>query len=267
MIRTVTTHAGDTHYTDAAQAHAISIAKALNARLRAIALWQEHGQGDAAGAETDKAGSAERKAEALAARAREEGLKASAVVREQHVLEGMLDESKSSDLLVIGLPTKAEEHGHPLVAAVMAEELPLLRKSECSVLVVSRPPRQLQNVLVNYQGGVDGKAALRIAGELAEAHKAAATVLSIHGDARQASTLTGAAANYLEGFEVLNVLERQEVGDRESAAGVILEQAASLDPDLLVLGGEPYGFWDHVLSRDTGEELALATDLPVLIAR
>ena len=81
--------------------------------------------------------------------------------------EALLAEARENDLLVIGLPERAKAEQDPVVAAVLQVERPLLRSAECMLLAVARPPEPVGSLLVNYEGGIGGKSALRVAGEIA----------------------------------------------------------------------------------------------------
>ena len=143
---------------------------------------------------------------------------------------------KETDLLVIGMPTEGtpQDEGSPLdddlIEVLLREDLRLLRRSECSLLVVCRPPGSLGAILVNYQGGLEGKRALGMAGELAERTGARIVVLSIEGDAVRAAELTGTAREYLGGFDLPSVdtIEEKGVPDSEEK---ILERAETEGAD------------------------------------
>ena len=153
-----------------------------------------------------------------------------------------------------------------LIEALLREDLRLLRRAECSLLVVCQPPRPLGTILVHYQGGMEGKRALGLAGELAERHEARLVVLTIESDAVRAAELSATAQAYLGGFAVASVDAVQEKGAPDSELKV-LERAETEGADAIVIGHEPYGLLHRLLSSDLVEQVALDTHLPVLVAR
>lgn len=120
--------------------------------------------------------------------------------------------------------------------------------------------------MVNYQGGVEGKAALRLAGSAAECAGGRVTVLSIAGDPAATASLTEAATDYLSAFRGVRpeALEHRGTPDSE---GRILEAADEVGAHLIVLGAEPYGLLDRFLNRNIAEQVALSTERPILVAR
>ena len=262
VIATITTQAGDSRYAKAAQDYAFALSQALGARLRIIALWGE----DTVPKDIDAEQVAEEAAQNIVEKAKAAGI----VVVEsgRGDKDGLLEEARMSDLFVVGMPTDQDlTEDDEMATRIQERERPLLHEAECSVLVVSKPPpRPIANVLVNYQGGIEGKSALRVAGELGIGCLSKVTVLSIHGDIGQASVMGQTAEEYLSVFNVaqLNVLEKE--GPSDSWVD-IKEVAKECQADLVILGEDPYGLLDRFLSRNIGERMAEATDLPVLLAR
>jgi nucleotide-binding universal stress UspA family protein len=189
-------------------------------------------------------------------------------IRGEGLLEALLAEARESDLLVIGLPPEPGEGTEPLLQAVRNAELPLLHKAECLVLVVCRPPRPIKRIVVDYEGGTAGKAALRAAGEVALRAAATVTVLCIDGDIRNAGCLASSAERYLEGYGLSSVAAVSQVGQKGSASE-ISHAAKSAEADLVVIGGEHHGLLNWLRDR-TGpdpEVVATFTQIPVLVAR
>jgi nucleotide-binding universal stress UspA family protein len=121
---------------------------------------------------------------------------------------------------------------------------------------------------VDYHGGVEGKAALRVAGEIATRAKADVTVLSTDGSRENAEVFVGSAQRYLEGFGLQEVLGIARQGQTGSETEVI-RAAESSEADLVVIGGGEHGLvqWmrGHAVSQP--EELTAALQRPVLVAR
>lgn len=262
MIRTITTQAGSSVYATAAQKYAISISKALDARLRVVAKWDE----DEVPQNIDAPVLAQKSAEEMVAQAKEMGV--DLLESDCRNMEGVLDEARMSDLFVVGMPTDTDvANEDQLTSQIQDAERPLLHDAECSVLVVSKPlTKPLNQVMVQYQGGIEGKSALRVAGELARGCGAQVTVLSIHGDMNKASKLAHMAKSYLDGYALKQVDVADTTGVPDSWVEV-KNAAQSCQADVVVFGEDPYGFWERFLTQNTGERMADATDFPVLLAR
>ncbi|MFW6107163.1 MAG: universal stress protein [bacterium] len=268
MIRIVTVCAGDDTFARAAQQYALTLAKAFGARLCGVLVWEpedvekarEGGYGD------DLEQLAQREVKELIDEARAAGLEAEARFRGEGLRKSLLAEGRESDLLVVGMPTEGVSRENRLARALLHAELPLLRKGEASLLVCCRPPASVDTVLVSYQGGVEGKAALRLGAHVAERMKANVAVLSIQGDLAQAELLAATAEQYLRAFELPAVETIERAGSPESE-GEVLQAVDDAGADLIVFGDEPYGVLERFFGGATAEKVALATETPVLIAR
>lgn len=244
MIRSIVIGVGIGIHAEAAQKYALFLAGLFSARVRAVIAWE-------GGTEEPRM---------MSATLIEQGKKADLTVEERQrgegVEEGLLAEARTCDILVIGLPAGEED----------SDGLALLRRAECSLLLVSRPPTEIGKILVNYQGGLEGKRALQLAGEVATRAGARLAVLSISSDPREVTRLTAMAADYLSAFNLPDI-ERIEYGGPADDFGKILEAADETRADLIALGADIHGLLEHFLSRDVVERLALETDVPLLIAR
>jgi nucleotide-binding universal stress UspA family protein len=268
MIRSIAVNAGESAYADVAQKHAIEMASLFDARLRAVVVWEPEDVEELrqSGAAEDPDQVAQQEVGEFIQSAAQANLTAEARFRGEGVTEGLLAEARECDLLVIGMPTEGVAQGDPLAEALLHDELPLLRKAESSVLVVCSPPRTIHNVLVVYHGGTDGKAALRLAGVLGERAEARLHVLAVQRNLMEAEELTASAEQYLAAYDVGSVttLERSGAPDSE---GQVLEAADAVEADLIIVGDEPYGLLERFFGEATAERLALATHIPVLVAR
>lgn len=262
MIRTITTQAGSSVYAKAAQQYAVSISQALKAQLRIVAKWDE----DELPQNVAPPSFAKQAGQETVEMAQEAGVMV--LESECHEIDGLLEEAKMSDLFVVGMPTDEDvSEEDELTSDIQDVERPLLRDAECSVLVVSKEPsRPIENIMVQYQGNMEGKSALRVAGELALGYGAKVTVLSIHGDITKASKMAQIAKTYLEGYglEHIEIIDTTGVPD---SWGEVKEKATSCEADLVVFGEDPYGYLDRLLTKNIGERMADATDFPILLAR
>lgn len=256
MIHSIAVLGGDETHTIIAQRHAIQMALLFQARLRVAVTWNAE--------DNEKAFAEGVPEEILPAMVEEEMANVSEEVgkapllveRSVHgggLIQGALAAANESDLLVVGLTDEE------------MEERALLSKADCLVLAVHHPPQSLRRILVDYQGGTEGKAALRIAGELALRTQAAVTILSVSGDISEAGALVATAEKYLEAFGL--AVDKIDHRGSPTSPNEVLRAATSINADLIVVGKERQGFF--LLNKATldPEDLAEDITIPVLIAR
>jgi nucleotide-binding universal stress UspA family protein len=264
MIRTITVCAGDSFYDEVAFQHAIAMGSLFQARLRVVLVWEPGARA------RDLPGNLDRyvreQADGLLKAAAHAGLTAEARFRGEGLPDGALREAREADLLIIGMPTEGAAHDDPLPRAILSSDLPLLRKAESAVLVVCSPPKPPDRVLVCYQGGTEGKAALRLAGHLAERAQAAVHVLSVQGAIVEAETCAATAAEYLDSFDLPRLETIPRAGSPESEREV-LDAADNISADTIIIGDEPYGIIERFFGKATAEQIVLKTQTPVLVAR
>ncbi|MFP4380123.1 MAG: universal stress protein [Candidatus Sumerlaeia bacterium] len=269
MIRAITVRAGSSKYTKAAQDHAIALAQAFNARLRIVLAWE--GRADEEKVEHQGASSAENAGtpdvDELMLKARQAGITVEEGYRGEGTEEGMVAESRSTDLIVLGLPTEDEANMDRDAGILMHSEKPILRKAESSLLAVQESPRDNLNcVLAIYEGGVEGKGALRMAAHIAEKQNAKVAVLTRMGRIEDATLMASAAKRYLKNYDLPGVQILDEVGNGASR-GEILNVAKKVDAGLIVIGSDPYGLMKVLFDIPIAEKTILDTHIPVLIAR
>jgi nucleotide-binding universal stress UspA family protein len=267
MIRSIAVTAAQDTSAEAAQSHALAWAKLFGARLHAVAAWRPEQAGREAELPENSDALARQASEHFLKAALESGVTATAKLRGEGLNSALLAEARECDLLVIGWPPKVNgPHEQAAAKVPVRDELSLVRKAESSVLVVSRPPAVLTKILVNYKEGVEGKAALRLCGHIAERAKSSVDVLALHGDIVQAQVLVEMAEQYLRSFDVADLRQIPKKGVSASES-TVLETARSAEADLIIIGSDPYGPMERLFGDDTAERIPLATHTPVLIAR
>lgn len=265
VIHVVTVLAGTSSYDKVAERHAVRMAQLFQARLRVAAIWgPESAQQPQLSGRTWEA-LANEEVERISREAGDVPVERS--LRGEGLHDGLMAEARESDLLVIGLP-ECPTGDEPVCKAIRHDEMPLLHKAECLVLVVHRDPAPIKRVLVDYRGGTEGKAALRAAGEVAIRTSAAVTVLCVNGNRERAEMLTGSAKRYLAGFGLSDIASMEIVGEPGSETEVFhaSESAAS---DFIVISGDGHRMLDWLRGRAASQPEELSTDLhrPVLVVR
>lgn len=262
MIRTVTVYTGDSDYTKAAQLHGIDIAGRFEARLKVVSLWDAGSAEEVASAEQTM----KLRRQDIVMRASGAGIRAVEESRGDGMTRGLLDEARKTDLLVLGIPTESQAEGDDMASRLFREQLPVIREAESAVLAVSEPPQPFRKIVVQYDAGNPGKAMLRLAGAIAEKYRAEIAVLTLDDDLSEAARLAAAAAEYLQGFDVPGVETMPKTGTAESKVQ-IMEAAGVCGADLIAIGEAGHGVIERLLGQNTAERTALATVIPLLIAR
>lgn len=268
MIHTVVVLSGEGDCARAAQQHALEVARLFRARLRVLVTREPEDTQARPPSGPSMEAFAEREAANLSQDARNAGVTLETCIRGEGLLKGLLAEARENDLLVVGLPPQGTKDADPLLQAVSHAEWPLLHRAECMVLVVHQHPQPIGRILVDYQGGTEGKDALRAAGEVAIRASAAVTVLSVDGDRSIAEALSTTAERYLAGFGLASIQAIEQVGQSGDPAEVA-RVAESTAADLIVIGGERHGLlnWLRDLTTADPHDVAVLTQIPVLVAR
>ena len=267
MIRTITVYSGESDYAQAAQKHAIEAAKAFGARLKIVSLWKpENGPAAAAGEGNPAEAVTRPDRHRVAEMAKEAGVECTEDQRGTGMTRGLLEESRESDLLVLGLPPEEAADESDLAAGLIKRERPVLSQAECSLLIVRQPPEPIDRVLVHYEGDIWGKAALQRAGLAAKCYEAALSVLAVDDDTAEAAALASAAEEYLQGFNLtaLDSISERSGSDLDEQ---VLSAAAEQDADLVVMGEAGHGLLARFLGKNATEKVALEAQVPLLIAR
>ena len=268
MFKTITVVSAANDYARLAESWGLKLAGMFRSRLRALVAWDpdEVARARMHGEATAPERLSEQTTRDVVEQARAQGLRAEGLFRGEGSLKGILTEAVEADLLVLGKPKPQQAENDSIARAILDSELPILRRAECSVLVVSQEAGQLRNVLVSYLGGEEGKSALRAAGFIAQAASARLTAVSCKGDMAEAEILVSRAARYLEGFDLPHV-NPLAFSVPSNSPDQILHTAAETKADMIVLGQEPHGIIHSFFAGDSAEAVSLSTLLPVLIAR
>lgn len=265
MIHTITVCLDCRQQALAAQQHALRMGKFFGASVRLVHLWEGDEMQQVPDSATNPEEFTSGEIKQLIEQAREEGIVIEQSFRGEGYVKGILAEARECDLLVLAI-VQDEEGGYPTIfSGALTDEPSIIRKAESSLLLVSEIPATLANVFVHYRGGLNGKAALRFAGTLAERAAANLTVLTVEGDGREGSFLASIAREYLRGFDIpeLDTISRTAP---ESEIELI-EEAEKAEADIIIVGEAQHGIISSLFGQDSAGRLAYATSLPVVIAR
>lgn len=264
MLHTISVPTAPGKSAAAAYGHAVDLSKAFDATLRVNFVSEPLETAEAEDPDLVARADTEARAtfEPVRKIAEGAGVAASMSIRREGVAEGLLSTAAESDLVVLGLdPEHVDDDPDRKKDYVRT-----IREAESSLAVVSEEPREMRKVLVAYEGGPEGKSALRLTGELAQRTGAEVVVSARHGDVAEAGRLENIARTYFEGFRDLNVSTRKATKGVGSESETI-RIAETEDADAIVVGGDTYGMMDRFLDTVTPEDFALKTRLPVFVSR
>jgi len=267
MLHVITVLGGEGHCTQMAQSHGVRMAQLFQAKLRVVTVWESADTEELTADGRSLESRADEEVSRVLRQAGDIRISAESSLRGEGLLNGLLAEARESDLLVIGLPERASED-EPLFKVILHEETSLLHKAECLVLIVREAPHPIQKILVDYPGGLAGKAALRAAGEVAMRASASVTIHSVSGEPLVSEMLAASAERYLMGFGLSAVQGIVRQGD-PSNQGEMLRAVNSMGADMLIVGGERHSLMDVLWGKATldPEDAAMAMNIPTLIAR
>ena len=267
MIRTIAVHPGDSVCAKAAVRHAAELAKLFGARVRVVGTWQAR-YDDSDVAEEDATAIIEKEVAVLVKELQDGGVDAEASPRGEELQAALLDEARESDLLVLGFPPQGSVQEDPVAAMMQKKSFPFVRKAESCVMIVSDIPCKIEKVLVNAGPVPEGKAAMRLAGEIAERSNAELAVAIASGRNEEESDVIAAGiSRYLEAFKIPRVSMLQYEGEQRSSA-TILSGVADAAPDMVVLGAPTYGKLSGFFGKaGAAEDVIRNVSVPVLIAR
>ncbi|HGY08944.1 MAG TPA: universal stress protein [Oceanithermus profundus] len=202
------------------------------------------------------------RAEAVLERVRKEteeaGVKVEPVVRTGVPYEVIVEEARTSDLVVLG--RAGEASGHEATGLGSTTER-VVRTSPTPVAVAPLEPVRPDRLLLAYDGSDPAARALHVCAELGRGLSLPAVVLTVDDDAVRAEALAAEAAAYLE--------ERGVTASVQTAAGDpderILEAEESTD--LLVMGAFGKGLIRTWLLGSTAELVLRRAVGPVLVVR
>ncbi|MHB1456088.1 MAG: hypothetical protein ACYC0V_04140 [Armatimonadota bacterium] len=262
MIHIVTTLAGQSEYAKIAQRHAVKTAQMFGARLRIVMIWEPEDNLTGISWEAN----ADKEVERIKLDAGNPNITIERGLRGEGFLKGLIAESRETDLLIVGLP-ECDADDDFACKVIRKHKPSLLSNVECMFLVVHRDPEPIWNVLVDYHGGVEGKAALRMAGEIAIRASSAVTILCIDQVREDAEMFVSSGMRYLTRFGIptITTMTLLKESDYESE---ITHAVESTKADFIVLG-EQEGFLNKLLGKTVQhpEVLSLILHRPVLVAR
>ena len=265
MIRTVTIYTGESDYAKAAQKHGMEIARLFGARLKIAGIWSNQTDSEQNVTPESSEGITGTQQEELIDTAQKSGINAEAVFRGEGLTEGLLEEAKETDLLVLGLATEEENEDKNTDRLVNAE-LPVLRRADSHLLIVNRKPSRTKTILAKYEPRNRGKAMLRMVGAMAEKYGARIDLLTTESRIADAVKTAESAVEYLKGYQPADVKTHARTGSNEYSNDII-SAAESCGADLIAMGEEGHNWLERLMGTNTAERTALETSTPLLIAR
>ena len=177
------------------------------------------------------------------------------------VPEVIVEKARTVDLVVMGRRGEHAEFGSQPVGSTVAG---VARRSPRPVLVCPRGSVPLERPLVAYDGSDHATRALEIGVEYAEKRSCPLHVTCVRSDAGEAGRLLEEACDYARGHSVEPIpLPRPD----DAVAERILDAAAEVEADLLIMGAYGSSRLKEFLMGSTTETLLASFAHPILLYR
>jgi len=176
------------------------------------------------------------------------------------VVRSICDEARSADLMVIGQHGEHAAWADGLLGSTVDS---VIRRAEVSVLVAGMEYEEFSRVLVAYDGGDAALKALKVAATLCTEWPLPATVVTVGNDEVAGERLLDDARRYLEAYRL--DAEFEVVGGEP--AEVIIECAARVDANLIVMGADAHTRVRQLILGSTTSHVIHHSPVPVLLSR
>lgn len=177
------------------------------------------------------------------------------------VPEVIVEKARTVDLVVMGRRGEHAEFGSQPVGNTVAG---VARRSPRPVLVCPRGSVPLERPLVAYDGSDHATRALEIAVEYAEKRGCPLHVTCVREEGEEAARLVEEACDYARGHAI-EPTPLPRAG--ETVAERILEVAAEVEADLLIMGAYGRSRLKQLFMGSTTETLLASFDHPILLYR
>lgn len=172
----------------------------------------------------------------------------------------IVEEARRVDLLVIAQRGEHERWSNGLLGSTTES---VVRRSPRPVLVTPGTFRELNNVLVAYDGSVESNSALKTACEMFSGAGGSLKALVVSGDEKRCETLTAEIQAFVGPYEISVDVTCTE----GEAARSILDHAAKRQIDLIVMGAFGHSRIHDLILGGTSAYIIRNTTLPVLLNR
>jgi len=176
------------------------------------------------------------------------------------VSSAIVEEARTVDLVVIAQRGEHERWSNGLLGSTTES---VVRRSPRPVLVTPGTFRECKSVLVAYDGSVESNRALKTACEVFSGGGTRLTAVVVSGNAKKCATLTTEIEAYVGPYKTDVAVDCVE-GD---AAQAILDQAAKIGVDLIVMGAFGHSRIHDLILGGTAAYIIRNTTLPVLLHR
>ncbi|MEA3308264.1 MAG: universal stress protein [Chloroflexota bacterium] len=170
------------------------------------------------------------------------------------------DRSRWADLVVLGLTHPPEPQP---ISRLISGFRTLISRCPRPILALPGPARPLQRALLAYDGSPKAREALFVAAYLAGRWGISLTVLTVMEGGEELTEALSDAQRYLRAQDC-----RASYHDASGpVAETILQTAANLDSDLIIMGGYKFMPWLEIVLGSTVDQISRASDRPFLLCR
>lgn len=183
------------------------------------------------------------------------------VSTEGRIAETICERAKVNDLVVLKLHYPPSSR---LFSRISSGLRLILRLSSRPILFVQSHAREIQQLLLAYDGSPKGKEALFIAAYLNNRYNKKLSILVVNRNLERGETLLQEAKDYLSGYDVEGVLKHPH---HTSVSQVIHQVAAERHSDLIIMGGYGLPPLREIFIGSTVDGVLRRTDVPVLVCQ
>lgn len=175
------------------------------------------------------------------------------------VAKTITDQSGLSDLIVMG---RGGEHSEWLEGLIGSTAEAVIRRSTLPVLITGQKTVEKNSILVAYDGSSHAQNALKTAVAFAEVWKTKLQILVV-GDSASTDGIVSKVRGYLDAHDIEDEILRAS-GDPSE---VIVETAASISANLIVMGAYGHAKVRELVVGSTTTYVINHAGCPVLLAR
>jgi len=176
------------------------------------------------------------------------------------VVRSICDETRSTDLLVIGQHGEHADWADGLLGSTVYS---VIRRVKLPVLVAGVEHKEFSRVLAAYDGSDAALKALKVAATLCTEWPLPATVVTVANDEAAGERLLDEARRYLDAYKL--DVQFEVVGGEPAEA--IIECTANIGANLIVMGADAHTRVRELILGSTTNHVIHHSPVPVLLSR
>ncbi len=207
----------------------------------------------------------EQKAEQVLKRAGEilnrEGVSHSLEKENGNPIDVICEKARLVDLVVMGAHGEFSRWSEKMLGTTVESVARLIIKP---LMIVPKKFREIQKILLAYDGSENSSKALTMAAFLASSFKVPLTVLNVNDSPEEGERIVGETREYLQAYHIPEIQEKVVPG---VAAEKIVEVSQSDHSDLIIMGSFGHSRIREAILGSTTVQVMRKVDVPLLMVR